>query len=76
MSYSTNASDSDYVSDRASDESSGYSAQKLPSHLSGYLRTRIVQYLTQADDFSAEIQPSSDQHPLLVCSLGNVSPGI
>ena len=57
--YSTKASDSDYISDRASDEYSGYSAQKLPSHLAEYLRNRIVQYLTQSDDLSAEIQRSS-----------------
>ena len=56
----------------ASDEDFGGSAQNLSPELTGYLRTRLVEYLCEEDRFSAEIQQRSGQQPLLVCSLGTV----
>lgn len=42
----------------------------VPEHLTGYLKTRIIDFLTETDAFSAEIKHTAGQDARLQCSLG------
>ena len=42
----------------------------VPDHLTGYLKTRIIDFLTETDAFSAEIKHTAGHNARLQCSLG------